>query len=449
MTYNRPKLDPVESAPTEVKKGISGFKKGIYIVLAGGFLAATFNAQSVYSAAATLVQIVLAGNVPVSSTNPLPVNVVAGGGTGGTSSTFGAAFPATGTAIGASDGTNMQGLLVDGSGNLKVNIITGGGGSQTDASTWTTAVTGFVPNGGVFNDSAAVLSSGKQGTVRLNAHREMHVDVDTTNNNLYAAITAPVPDCGATPCTNKIGVVGVNTWGGSTLGAGSNYGTSPGAVVVPGFNAFITNTVPVTLTSTTITGNSTVIGPTADGSAASTAPVLVAGTTDGTATGLVATPKVSAGGLVSTDGSAVTQPVSAVSLPLPSGAATSALQGTDPCVSGAKTSIPISITTATTTNILVGTAAVKTYVCHLLLTSAAADNVAVIQGTTGGTCGSGTLGLVGGVTAANGLNFAANGGVNFGNGGAQVLQTTVNNNDICLITSASTPLAGTMTYVKQ
>jgi hypothetical protein len=41
---------------------------------------------------------------------------------------------------------------------------------------------------------------------------------------------------------------------GVALGSPSNYGTSPGAVSVQGVNAFITNTVPVTLTSTTITG---------------------------------------------------------------------------------------------------------------------------------------------------------------------------------------------------
>lgn len=34
-------------------------------------------------------------------------------------------------------------------------------------------------------------------------------------------------------------------WGSVTLGAPSNYGTSPGAVVVPGVNAFVTNTVGV------------------------------------------------------------------------------------------------------------------------------------------------------------------------------------------------------------
>ena len=35
----------------------------------------------------------------------------------------------------------------------------------------------------------------------------------------------------------------ITTWGGGTLGAMANYGTSPGAVLVPGVNAFVTNTV--------------------------------------------------------------------------------------------------------------------------------------------------------------------------------------------------------------
>lgn len=34
----------------------------------------------------------------------------------------------------------------------------------------------------------------------------------------------------------------VPTWGGGTLGAMANYGTSPGSVLVPGVNAFVTNT---------------------------------------------------------------------------------------------------------------------------------------------------------------------------------------------------------------
>jgi hypothetical protein len=40
--------------------------------------------------------------------------------------------------------------------------------------------------------------------------------------------------------------VTVPGWAGGTLGAMANYGTSPGAVLVPGVNAFVTNTVAVT-----------------------------------------------------------------------------------------------------------------------------------------------------------------------------------------------------------
>lgn len=42
------------------------------------------------------------------------------------------------------------------------------------------------------------------------------------------------------------GNVNVIQWDSVNVGAPSNYGTSPGAVTVPGVNAFVTNTVPVT-----------------------------------------------------------------------------------------------------------------------------------------------------------------------------------------------------------
>ena len=40
------------------------------------------------------------------------------------------------------------------------------------------------------------------------------------------------------------GSVDITQWAGGTLGAMANYGTSPGAVLVPGVNAFITNPIP-------------------------------------------------------------------------------------------------------------------------------------------------------------------------------------------------------------
>jgi hypothetical protein len=54
----------------------------------------------------------------------LRVSIIAGGGSGGTASTFGAAFPATGTAIGVKNGTNMVNLAADASSNLLVNLAT-------------------------------------------------------------------------------------------------------------------------------------------------------------------------------------------------------------------------------------------------------------------------------------------------------------------------------------
>lgn len=43
----------------------------------------------------------------------------------------------------------------------------------------------------------------------------------------------------------------VTTWATGTLGAMANYGTSPGAVLVPGVNAFITNSPAVTFAPST------------------------------------------------------------------------------------------------------------------------------------------------------------------------------------------------------
>lgn len=48
------------------------------------------------------------GDAQLDASGYLKVNVAAGGASGGTSSSFGSAVPSTGTAIGASDGTNMQ-----------------------------------------------------------------------------------------------------------------------------------------------------------------------------------------------------------------------------------------------------------------------------------------------------------------------------------------------------
>jgi hypothetical protein len=57
-----------------------------------------------------------------------------GAAAGGTSSNFGAAFPAAGTAIGAKNGLNMVNLAADGSNNLDVNCVVGCAGGSTTPS---------------------------------------------------------------------------------------------------------------------------------------------------------------------------------------------------------------------------------------------------------------------------------------------------------------------------
>lgn len=108
-----------------------------------------------YSAAPQLVAIML-GNTAVSSSNPLPVSVVGGG---------------------------------------------GGGLSVTDQAAFTQGTSNFTPGGGVFNDTAT-LSSGQQGTFRMTTKRAQIVDTDTTGNALYSALTSGVGTPGsAVPST--------------------------------------------------------------------------------------------------------------------------------------------------------------------------------------------------------------------------------------------------------
>jgi hypothetical protein len=120
----------------------------------------------------------------------------------------------------------------------------------------------------------------------------------------------------------------------------------------------------------------------------------------------------------------------------------------DPCESIAQTSTPISMTSATTTRIVAPASSKKTYVCGLTISTGLANNVAVVEGT-GGTCGTGTAGVIGGTTAANGFNFAANGGFVMPAGKIAHAITAGTNVDLCLITSSAGPLAGVVKWVQK
>lgn len=127
--------------------------------------------------------------------------------------------------------------------------------------------------GGSFNNNAdAVATSATNGQsaawlygyngatwdrLRSSIANGLQVDVTRVQGTVTVSGTAAVTQTTSpwvVSCTAANCAINVSQWAGSALGAMANYGTSPGAVLVPGVNAFITNTVAVTLTSTTITG---------------------------------------------------------------------------------------------------------------------------------------------------------------------------------------------------
>ena len=111
---------------------------------------------------------------------------------------------------------------------------------------------------GVYNTSPPTLTNGQVGFAQLDSSGNVNVNVKAGSGSGCAGTTG-------TPC-----FVNVQNWGagGSALGAIANYGTSPGAVLVPGVNAFVTNLPSGAATAAAQTGVQTTVAP-------GTAPALI------------------------------------------------------------------------------------------------------------------------------------------------------------------------------
>lgn len=168
-----------------------------------------------------------------SATNRLLVSTT--GSSGGTSSTFGAAFPSTGTAVGAKDstGTNMAALNLDASGYLKVNVAASSASGNAAASATGSAVpasadyvginvggtlrgqTGGNPTGTVYAAHCDLTSIGGNVTATGNgtASGALRVAIASDNTAFNIATVTTVSTVSAARIVGNGGAVldGVNT----------------------------------------------------------------------------------------------------------------------------------------------------------------------------------------------------------------------------------------------
>lgn len=118
----------------------------------------------------------------------------------------------------------------------------------------------------------------------------------------------------------------------------------------------------------------------------------------------------------------------------------------DPCTVLHKTSVPISQTG--NTRLVAGTPGKINYICSMLVVTADAEDLSLVEGT-GSNCGTNTSAIIGGTTAAGGPNFAAGGGFALANGGATVASGSNKGYDVCLLQSGNGQQGGVLTYVAQ
>ena len=249
-----------------------------------------------------------------------------------------------------------------------------------------------------------------------------------------AAITNYALETGGNLATLVSGI-NVADWDGAALGAMANYGTSPGAVKVPGVNAFVTNAVavtgtfwqatqPVSWTSQTVTA------------------------AQATAANLLAT-------VIPNDGSANmgtmanfgTSPTGVKALNVNASLALgTVMMAANPCLLAIPTNAAINLTASG--KIITGTSAKTTYICSMDIVTATAQNIALVEGT-GSTCGTSTAGIAGGTTAAtNGIG--TNGGLTKGNGmGPVYIAGNATADDVCLLLSSSGQTSGSVQYVQR
>jgi hypothetical protein len=140
----------------------------------------------------------------------LLVNIKAGAAAGGTSSSFAAAFPSTGTAIGMSQGGNMV-ALTGTSNNLNVQCAncSGSGVSTADEAVFTAGTSLFAGTGGFFQTTATnnALTNGQQGMFQVTANRALFSNLRNAAGTEVGTAGAPLQVSVANTAANGTPIV--------------------------------------------------------------------------------------------------------------------------------------------------------------------------------------------------------------------------------------------------
>jgi len=302
----------------------------------------------------------------------LRVNVVAGGGSGGTSSSFGSAFPATGTAIGVTDGTNMRALA-----GVHVGTVYNAGIDISSlAGTVLTAVPsayGTAPTGTVQGENSFVTNAGSVSAPWITGY-----SVAGTPTVAPGTAYGPDVDCNVSSTLCTLLSQGVANWG-------SAYSSTGASIALGGYDG--TDLRPIS----TNTSGQIILG------------------------------------------------------------AQTAAAGGDPCTSATKSNAAFSSASGTFA-IVTGVSAKKIYVCSIVAVTPSAVSISLAEGSSS-TCGTSNQAAVIGVatsgTASQGMPFAANGGLALGTGAGTIASTATAADYLCIFQSGTAQIAGNVSYVQQ
>ena len=349
----------------------------------------------------------------------LKVNVAVGGGTGGTSSTYGATFPTVGTAIGIKNGGNMIALAGDASGRAFADILGSAGGVMDAVGQNATAPANALQVGGQFNTSPTTITSGNFSPFQLDSGGNLKVNVAVgggtggTSSTFGATFPATGTAIGVKNGGNMLAIAGdasgrvqsdlFGNTGAAMDFAGQN-AASPANALLHGCQF---NTSPTTITS----GNAS---PVQCDSAGNVKVNVAAGGT------------VAQGASISGEGGSLILGASS---------------GNNTVIIQADTSVPITVTTNSTTQLVALSSGKKIYVMALDLIAAGTTGAQFEYGT-GTNCGTGTTVLTGN------YSLTAQVGLTKGSGLGPVLVVPASN-ALCIVTTGSSvAVAGSAAYTQ-